>query len=175
MNPKGADEVLNDEFYMKEALCQARLAAELGEVPVGAVIVWDGEIVGVGHNRRETGKNALAHAEIEAINEACTRLHGWRLHRATLYVTLEPCPMCAGAIVNARIKRVVFGAPDPKSGAMGSVFDIDSFPLNHRCEKSVGVCESECRELLQNFFIDLRERLRAKERTHVESAFDDRG
>lgn len=147
-----------DEFYMDAALEQARQAAALGEVPVGAVVVWDGRIVGVGCNRRESGKNALAHAEIAAIDMACKALHGWRLHRATLYVTLEPCPMCAGAIVNARIKRVVYGAPDPKAGAMGSVFDIGMFPLNHKCELTVGVREEECRGLLQSFFADLREK-----------------
>lgn len=147
-----------DEFYMDAALEQARQAAELGEVPVGAVVVWDGKIVGVGYNRRETDKNALAHAEISAIDMACKTLHGWRLHRATLYVTLEPCPMCAGAIINARIKRVVYGTSDPKAGAMGSVFGICDFPLNHKCELTVGVREEACRELIQSFFTALREK-----------------
>ncbi len=148
-----------DEYYMGLALEQARIAASLGEVPVGAVIVWDdGRVVGVGYNRRESGKNALCHAELIAIDEACRTLHGWRLHRATLYVTLEPCPMCAGAVVNARIRRVVFGARDEKAGAMGSVFGIGDFSLNHKAEQLGGVRESECRAMLTDFFSSLREK-----------------
>lgn len=151
-----------DEYYMGLALEQARMAAELGEVPVGAVVVWDdGRVVGVGCNRRESGKNALSHAELIAIDEACRTLGGWRLHRATLYVTLEPCPMCAGAVVNARIRRVVFGARDEKAGAMGSVFSIGDFPLNHKAEQVCGVREEECKELLRNFFVSLREKKKA--------------
>ena len=113
---------MNDNDFMGEALRLAGCAAERGEVPVGAVVVCDGQIVGTGFNRRETGKNALAHAELEAIDAACRRLGGWRLHRCELYVTLEPCPMCAGAIINARIRRLVFGARDPKSGCFCCMF-----------------------------------------------------
>ncbi len=153
----------SDGYYMGLALEQARIAASLGEVPVGAVVVWDdGRIVGVGCNRRESGKNALSHAEIAAIDAACRTLGGWRLHRATLYVTLEPCPMCAGAIVNARIRRVVFGARDPKAGAMGSVMQMNDFPLNHRAEQVCGVRQDECAALLRDFFAALREKRRSE-------------
>ena len=155
-----------DEYYMELALEQARLAAAIGEVPVGAVVVWDdGRLVGVGYNRRETGKNALCHAELIAIDEACRTLGGWRLHRATLYVTLEPCPMCAGAVVNARIRRVVFGARDEKAGAMGSVFDVGNFPLNHRAEQVGGVLEEDCKAILREFFESLREKKKKGTRT----------
>ena len=148
-----------DEAYMARALELAREAAAEGEVPVGAVVVWDdGRIVGTGRNRRETGKSALAHAELEAIGMACRELGGWRLHRASLYVTLEPCPMCAGAIVNARVKRVVFGARDPKAGCFGSVCDFCALPFNHRPEVVPGVLEADCAAALRAFFQDLRSR-----------------
>ena len=145
-----------DESYMSLALELAREAAKLGEVPVGAVAVWDGEVVGTGFNRRETGKNALAHAELEAIDTACRKLGGWRLHRCDLYVTLEPCPMCAGAIVNARIRRVVFGARDPKAGCFGSVSDFAALPFNHRPEVVGGVLAEACAAELCAFFQRLR-------------------
>ena len=145
-----------DESYMSLALELAREAAKLGEVPVGAVAVWDGEVVGTGFNRRETGKNALAHAELEAIDTACRKLGGWRLHRCDLYVTLEPCPMCAGAIVNARIRRVVFGARDPKAGCFGSVSDFAALPFNHRPEVVGGVLAEACAGELAAFFQRLR-------------------
>ena len=145
-----------DESYMSLALELAREAARLGEVPVGAVAVWDGEVVGTGFNRRETGKNALAHAELEAIDAACRKLGGWRLHRCDLYVTLEPCPMCAGAIVNARIRRVVFGARDPKAGCFGSVSDFAVLPFNHRPEVVGGVLAEACAAELSAFFQRLR-------------------
>ncbi len=148
---------INTDF-MYHALELAKKAAELGEVPVGAVVVCDGEIVGEGYNRRESDKNALAHAEIMAIDEACRRLGGWRLHKCELYVTLEPCPMCAGAIINSRIKRVIIGAKDAKAGAMGSVFNVNFYPLNHKAETVFGVCETEARGLLSDFFIRLREK-----------------
>lgn len=142
---------------MRQALELARLAAEDGEVPVGAVITMpDGTVVGRGRNRRETGKNALCHAEIEAINEACQTLGGWRLWQCTLYVTLEPCPMCAGAIVNARIPRLVYGAKDEKNGACGSVVDLCSLPNNYHPQVESGVLETECTDLLQAFFQKLR-------------------
>ena len=145
-----------DLYFMDEALKCAREALSLGEVPVGAVIVCDGEIVSRGMNRRETGKNALAHAEIEAIDKACRALGGWRLHKCTMYVTLEPCTMCAGAIINARIKRVVYGAPEERAGAFGSVIDVNFLPLNHTCELEGGVREDECRALMREFFKNLR-------------------
>ena len=151
--------VQSDEFYMKKALAQAKRSAGEGEVPVGAVIVWeDGEIVGRGRNRREKKKCALCHAEIEAIEKACKKLGGWRLHRATLYVTMEPCPMCAGAIMNARIPRLVYGARDPKAGAYGSVYDLNSFPLNHKTCVTAGVLEKDCAALLDGFFTELRKK-----------------
>lgn len=156
---KGRHQMESDEYYMGLALEQAKIAAALGEVPVGALAVWDdGRIVGAGCNRRESGKNALYHAEIAAIDAACRTLGGWRLHRATLYVTLEPCPMCAGAMVNARIRRVVFGARDPKAGAMGSLMQIGDFPLNHKIEQVCGVRQAECAALLRDFFSGLREK-----------------
>ena len=144
------------EKYMKAALKLAHRAAEEGEVPVGAVVVCDGKIVGRGRNRRETKKNALHHAEIEAIEKACKKLGGWRLHRCDLYVTLEPCPMCAGAIVNARIRRVVFGARDPKAGCFGSVSDFAALPFNHRPEVVGGVLAEACAAELSAFFQRLR-------------------
>lgn len=143
---------------MKAALALARQAAEDGEVPVGAVVVCDGTIVGTGRNRREKGKNALYHAELEAIDAACKTLGGWRLHRCEMYVTLEPCPMCTGAIINARIKKVVYGARDPKAGSVHSVINLFEMPYNHRPEVSGGVLETECAAVLSTFFQQLRER-----------------
>ncbi|MEM1484622.1 tRNA adenosine(34) deaminase TadA [Oscillospiraceae bacterium PP1C4] len=147
---------MNDEDFMSLALELAAQAAAIGEVPVGAVIVCDGEVVGTGFNRRETDKNALAHAELEAINAACKRLGGWRLHKCDLYVTLEPCPMCSGAIVNARIRRLVFGARDAKSGCFGSVSDFNALPFNHKPEVVSGVRAEECAAVLSSFFQKLR-------------------
>ena len=151
---------MEDLELMTAALELAREAAKEGEVPVGCVIARGGEIVGRGRNRRETGKNALAHAEIEAINDACRTLGGWRLWECTLYVTLEPCPMCAGAIVNARIPRVVFGASDAKCGACGSVCDIFSMEFNHHPQVEKGLLEAESAALLTDFFQNLRLELR---------------
>ncbi|MBE6753232.1 MAG: nucleoside deaminase [Ruminococcaceae bacterium] len=148
----------SDRLFMEAALEQARLAAAEGEVPVGAVCVKDGQIVSVGRNRRETGKNALAHAELEAISEACRVLGGWRLWQCDLYVTLEPCPMCAGAIINSRIKRLVYGAYDPKAGSCSSVIDLFSLPYNHRPQVTAGFMEEECAELLRSFFRELRKK-----------------
>ena len=149
---------------MKAALELAKEARDAGEVPVGCVIARGGEIVGRGRNRREEGKNALAHAEIEAIHDACNNLGGWRLWDCTLYVTLEPCPMCAGAIVNARIPRVVYGASDTKCGACGSVCDIFSMEFNHHPAVTKGVREAEAAALLTEFFQNLRVTLRARPR-----------
>ncbi len=153
---------MDDLFYMDAALELAREAAREGEVPVGCVIVRDGQIVGRGRNRRETDKTALGHAEIEAISQACQTLGGWRLWECTLYVTLEPCPMCAGAIVNARIPRVVFGATDSKSGACGSVCNLFSMEFNHHPQVEAGVREEECAALLKEFFQDLRVQLQSR-------------
>lgn len=148
---------MNDHiFYMTEALKLASLAAEEGEVPVGAVVVCDGEIVGRGRNRREKGKNALAHAEIEAINEACKTLGGWRLWKCDLYVTLEPCPMCTGAIINSRIRRLIYGADDLKAGSCKSIVNLFDFPYNHKPEIISGVCKNECSKILTDFFKTLR-------------------
>ena len=151
---------MDDLELMGVALELAKEAAAAGEVPVGCVIVRNGEIVGRGRNRREEGKNALAHAEIEAINDACTNLGGWRLWECTMYVTLEPCPMCAGAIVNARLKRVVFGATDKKCGACGSVCDIFSMDFNHHPQVETGLLAEESAALLGEFFQNLRLELR---------------
>ena len=145
-----------DAEYMQVALQLAREAAEEGEVPVGAVVVRDGEIIGRGRNRREVNKNALAHAELEAIHNACTHLGGWQLVGCTLYVTLEPCPMCAGAIINSRIERVVQGAMNPKAGSCGSLVNLFDLPYNHRPEIVSGVCGEECSALLKKFFRSLR-------------------
>ncbi len=147
-----------DESFMHRALELAEKAASLGEVPVGAVVVWKGINIAEGYNRRETGKNALCHAELLAIDEACRVLGGWRLWQCTLYVTLEPCPMCAGAIVNARIPRVVFGAPDPKAGSCGSVVDLFSLGYNHRPAVESGLLAGESAALLKAFFKSLREK-----------------
>lgn len=141
-----------DERFMREALALAAEAADAGEVPVGAVVVRHCEIVGRGRNRREGGGGAAAHAEIEAITEACRTLGGWRLSGCELYVTLEPCPMCAGAVVNARLDRVVYGAHDARGGALGGLFDLTSYPLGCRPLILGGVLESECTALLRDFF-----------------------
>ena len=151
-----------DEVFMKEALVLARQAADAGEVPVGCVIVRNGEIVGRGRNRRQGDKSALAHAELEAIDDACRRLGGWRLWECTLYVTLEPCPMCAGAIVNARIPRVVYGASDAKCGAVQSVCSLFDMKFNHHPAVESGVLEAECAALLTEFFQKLRVELRTR-------------
>ena len=160
---------MEDGYYMDAALALARQAAAEGEVPVGCVIVRDGQIVGRGRNRRETDKTALGHAEIEAIGEACRTLGGWRLWQCTLYVTLEPCPMCAGAIVNARIPRVVYGAADSKCGACGSVCDLFSMEFNHHPQVVAGVREAESKALLTEFFQALRQELKSRPKWRPEN------
>lgn len=144
------------EKMMAVALSEAILAASQGEVPVGAVVCRNGEVVSVGRNRREKGKNALYHAEIEAINNACKKLGGWRLWECEMFVTLEPCPMCAGAIINSRLKKVTFGAFDPKNGACGSVIDLFSLAFNHRPECEGGYLQEECSKILTDFFSNMR-------------------
>ena len=153
---------MDDLYFMEEALALAREAAAEGEVPVGCVIVRGDEIVGRGRNRREKDKSALAHAEIEAIDEACRNLGGWRLWECTLYVTLEPCAMCAGAILSARIPRVVYGASDKKFGAVRSVCSLFDMAFNHHPVVEKGVCEEECAALLTEFFQNLRVELRSR-------------
>ena len=153
---------MEDQKFMEAALELAREAAAAGEVPVGCVVVRRGEIVGRGRNRREGDKSALAHAEIEAISQACAALGGWRLWECTLYVTLEPCPMCAGAIINARIPRVVYGASDAKCGAAGSVCSLFSMEFNHHPTVESGILEEQCAALLTEFFRNLRVELRTR-------------
>ena len=153
---------MQDQEFMEAALALAREAMADGEVPVGCVIVRGDQIVGRGRNRRETDKTALGHAEVEAIADACKNLGGWRLWDCTMYVTLEPCPMCAGAILNARIPKVVCGARDAKSGACGSVCDLFSMEFNHHPTITYGLLETESTALLQQFFSDLRITLRTR-------------
>ena len=146
-----------EEKYMKEALKQAKKAYALGEVPIGCVIVHEGKIIGRGYNRRNTDKNTLAHAEITAINKASKVIGDWRLEECTLYVTLEPCQMCAGAIVQARIPEVVMGCMNPKAGCAGSILNILEMPqFNHQVKDTRGILEEECSQMLKTFFEDLR-------------------
>ncbi len=145
-----------DRKFMDLALIRARRAAEEGEVPVGAVIVKDGKVIGTGRNRREKLHNALAHAEIEAINAACSEVGDWRLDDCELYVTLEPCPMCSGAIINSRIKTVIFGAYDTKCGSLGSIANFTNIPYAYTPEVYGGINENECRDLLTEFFKGVR-------------------
>lgn len=142
--------------FMQMAILEAEKAAKMGEVPVGAVIVKNGEVIAAGYNQREKKQNALSHAEIEAINTACQKLGTWRLDDCEMYVTLEPCPMCTGAIINARIKTVIFGAYDSKMGCMDSVINLCDYPFNHCPEIYGGIMEDECLGILQNFFKNLR-------------------
>lgn len=142
--------------FMKEALALAKKAADEGEVPIGAVIVHEGKIIAVGQNQREQNQDATGHAELIAIREACQALNSWRLLDCDLYVTLEPCLMCAGAIIQARMRHVHFGAHDPKSGMAGSVFDAFALPSNHRVQVSGGVMEEECGQILRHFFTKKR-------------------
>lgn len=152
-----------DEKYMKTAIKLAKKAADLGEVPIGCVIVYDGKIIGRGYNRRNTDKNTLAHAEITAINKASKKLGDWRLEDCTLYVTLEPCQMCAGAIVQSRIPKVVFGCTNPKAGCAGSILNILNHPaFNHQVDTVQGILEEECSVMLKQFFSSLRKRLKTE-------------
>ncbi len=150
---------MDDEIWMREAIAQAHLARAIGEVPIGAVIVRNGEIVGTGYNLRETRRDPTAHAEMIAIREASERLGAWRLLGCTLYVTLEPCPMCAGAILQARVERVVYGTADPKAGCAGTLMDLlQDARFNHRLPWRSGVLQEECASLLTDFFRGLRSR-----------------
>ncbi|MCR4618901.1 MAG: tRNA adenosine(34) deaminase TadA [Lachnospiraceae bacterium] len=159
-----------DEKYMKMAIKQAEKARELGEVPIGCVIVYDGKVIGRGYNRRNTDKNTLAHAEITAINKASKKIGDWRLEDCTLYVTLEPCQMCSGAIVQARIPKVVIGCDNPKAGCAGSILNILNHPaFNHQVETVKGVLEAECSKMLKDFFSDLRKRLKTEREENKKS------
>lgn len=150
---------IDDERWMGLALEEARAAAAVGEIPVGAVIVRDETVIGRGHNRRELDNDPTAHAEMIAIRQASVRTGAWRLTGATMYVTIEPCPMCAGALVLARIDRLVYGAADPKTGATGTLYNIVQDPrLNHRMDVVAGVLEDECRDVMQRFFRERRRR-----------------
>lgn len=152
-----------DERYMKEAVRQARKAAALGDVPIGCVIVYEDKIIARGYNRRMADKSTLAHAEIIAIRKACKKLGDWRLEGCCMYITLEPCPMCAGAIVQARIPRVVIGCMNPKAGCAGSVMNLlDQEGFNHQVNVDTGVLEEECSGMLKDFFKDLRKKKSAK-------------
>ena len=154
---------------MKEAIRQAKKAWKLEEVPIGCVIVHEGKIIGRGYNRRTTDKNVLAHAEIQAIRKACRKMGDWRLEDCTLYVTLEPCQMCAGAIVQARIPRVVAGCMNPKAGCAGSILNLLQMPeFNHQAELTTGVLEAECAELMKGFFRELREKQKRKKEKEKE-------
>ncbi|WP_139193795.1 tRNA adenosine(34) deaminase TadA [Anaerobacillus alkalidiazotrophicus] len=148
-----------DIFFMRKALEVAQQAEDIDEVPIGAVVVKDGMIIATGYNRREIDQRAIAHAELLAIDEACRVLGTWRLTGCTLYVTLEPCPMCAGAIVQSRVERVVYGASDPKGGCAGTIFNLlNEERFNHQCVVEKGVLEQECGQRLTNFFRKLRKR-----------------
>ena len=149
---------MTDTELMREALREAELAAALGEVPVGAVVARNGEIIARAHNLRESGKNATYHAELLAIDAACRALGGWRLWQCELFVTLEPCPMCSGAIINSRLRRVVYGAKDPKAGCCGSLTDLFALPFNHHPVVEQGLLEEESAALLRQFFARLREK-----------------
>ena len=156
---------MTDADFMREALVEAKKAYDLGEIPIGAVLVHDGEIISRHHNRREMDHDATAHAEMLAIREACDALERWRLTGCTLYVTIEPCPMCAGAIINSRIDRVVYGASDYKGGAVESLFNVLSHPgLNHEPEVMSGVLADECSQIMKDFF---KMRRKARRSTQV--------
>ncbi|MBM7650500.1 tRNA(adenine34) deaminase [Bacillus ectoiniformans] len=153
----------NDEYYMNLALEEAIKAKEIGEVPIGAVIVLNGEVIASAYNLRETTQNAVTHAELLAIQEACQKLGTWRLEGAELYVTLEPCPMCSGAIILSRVGRVIYGAKDPKAGCAGTLMNLlEDERFNHQCEVCSGVLEQECGQVLSHFFKQLRARKKAE-------------
>ncbi len=151
-------QINSDEYFMKKAICEAKKSALEEEVPIGAIIVLNNEIISTGRNKREKSKNALHHAEIEAIFKACKELNQWRLIGCSLYVTLEPCPMCAGAIINSRIQRVIYGADDPKAGSCFSVINLFDLPYNHKPEITPNILKEECSDTLSNFFKQLRKK-----------------
>ena len=149
---------MSEKRFMIAAIGEAEKAMAKGDVPVGAVIVKNGEMIAMAHNTRENGGGATAHAELKAIEMACEKLGRWRLSDCELYVTLEPCPMCAGAIINARLSKVIFGAKDPRMGAFGSVMNMNAYPLGFKTEIEYGVCEDECLAILRDFFKKVRDK-----------------
>ncbi|MBQ0138471.1 MAG: tRNA adenosine(34) deaminase TadA [Kurthia sp.] len=154
-----------DEYYMELAIEEANKAGSIGEVPIGAIIVHDDQIISSAHNLRETSKNAVTHAELMAIQQACEKLDNWRLENTTIYVTLEPCPMCAGAILQSRIPRVVYGARDAKAGCVHSLYTLlNDARFNHECDVTEGVLAEQCGQLLTDFFRELRARKKEKKR-----------
>ena len=160
---KGECMMNKDEKYMKEAIKQAKKAYALGEVPIGCVIVYEDKIIGRGYNRRTIDKNTIAHAEMMAIKKASKKMDDWRLEDCTMYVTLEPCQMCSGAIVQSRMKKVVVGCMNPKAGCAGSILNLLQMEeFNHQVELEIGVMEEECRALMKNFFKELREKRKAE-------------
>jgi tRNA(adenine34) deaminase len=162
-----------DEYFMNEAIKEAKKAEALKEVPIGAVLVRGGEIISRAHNLRESNQNAIAHAELLAIDKACREVGSWRLEESTLYVTLEPCPMCAGAIILSRVKRVVYGASDPKGGCVGTLMNLlQDERFNHQCEVTKGVLEAECGQLLSNFFRSIRDRKKCEKQLRNATKFD---
>ena len=166
---------LSDEYFMREAINEAKKAEELNEVPIGAVIVLDGRIISRGHNLRECEQNAIAHAELLAIDRACKELGTWRLENAVLYVTLEPCPMCSGAIILSRIKRVVYGAADPKGGCAGTLMNLlNDARFNHQCEVTAGILGVECGFMLSDFFRLLREQKKQKKADKKKTLLDNK-
>ncbi|WP_040206624.1 tRNA adenosine(34) deaminase TadA [Neobacillus jeddahensis] len=163
-----------DEYYMKEAIKEAKKAEALNEVPIGAVLVIGDKIISRAHNLRESDQNALAHAELLAIDQACREIGSWRLEDSILYVTLEPCPMCSGAIILSRVKRVVYGAGDPKGGCAGTLMNLLADPrFNHQSEVTKGVLEEECSQLLSDFFRKLRERKKREKQEKKKSTLCD--
>ncbi|ETI66060.1 tRNA adenosine(34) deaminase TadA [Neobacillus vireti] len=162
-------EETRDEYFMKEAIKEAKKAEELEEVPIGAVLVIDGRIISRAHNLRESIQNAVAHAELLAIDQACRELGSWRLEEAVLYVTLEPCPMCSGSIILSRVKRVVYGAADPKGGCAGTLMNLlQDERFNHQSEVTKGVMETECGQLLSDFFRKIRDRKKREKQARKE-------
>ncbi|QSB11760.1 nucleoside deaminase [Lysinibacillus fusiformis] len=160
----------SDRLFMKQALEEAQQAALLGEVPIGAVLVYEGKIIARAHNLRETTQNATTHAELLVIQEACKKIGSWRLEDTTLYVTLEPCPMCAGAILQSRVPRVVYGARDQKAGCVDSLYRLlNDERFNHECDVTEGILAEECGQILTDFFKALRERKKAEKKARLAS------
>ena len=160
------------EEYMQLALAEARKAAAMDEIPIGAVLVHEGKVIASAHNMRETWQDGTAHAEIIVIQEACKKLARWRLSGCSLYVTVEPCPMCSGAIINSRIKRVVYGASDPKAGCCGGLTDLFALPFNHHPIIEKGLCEEEASALMRAFFESLRQKRLAAKKAKEESCHE---
>lgn len=159
--------MVKNTFFMQKALELAKKAFDEDEVPIGAVVVRNGEIVGTGYNKRDSQKNAILHAETVAIYNACEKLGGWRLWECDLYVTLEPCPMCTGAIINSRIRNVYYGAKNPKAGACGSVINLFDYPFNHKPNVTSGLLEEECSKIMTDFFLKVREKRKKEKKANI--------